>query len=96
MTRRISALLGMVGLTLATHAYAAEASGAIQVIDVKARTITLADGKLYVLPRKFDPATLKVGQTIKVTFSVRMGRNIAGAIGPIEGQKDAGIVVPCD
>ena len=93
---RISGIVAMVALTVTTYAYAADATGAIRAIDAKARTITLADGKVYVLPKTFDPAKLKVGQTIKVTFSVQTGQNIAGAIAPIDAPRDGGIVVPCD
>jgi len=88
-----SGLVAILALTLAANAYAADATGAIQSIDAKSRTVTLTDGKVYVLPSKFDAAQLKVGQTIKVTFSVKRGRNIAASI---EGQRDAGIVAPCD
>jgi hypothetical protein len=96
MARLISSLLAMAALAVTANAYAADATGAIQAIDAKARTITLADGKVYVLPSNFDLAKLKVGQTIKVTFSVKVGQNIAGGIAPIEAPKDAGIVAPCD
>ena len=44
-------------------AFAAEAKGAIQSVDVTAGTVTLADGKTYKLPAEFDAASLQVGQT---------------------------------
>jgi hypothetical protein len=83
----------MLAATLANYAHAADATGAIKTIDTKARTVTLTDGKVYVLPDKFDAAQLKVGQTIKVTFSMKAGRNLAASIAPIG---DGGIVAPCD
>jgi hypothetical protein len=51
-------------------ALAEEATGAIQSIDVAARSITLADGSSYVLPEAIDLASLAVGQNVTVMYSL--------------------------
>ena len=49
-------------------ALAAEVSGAITSVDAAAGTVTLDDGKTYVLPSDFDVATLKAGVKVNITF----------------------------
>lgn len=56
---------------LAASSFAAladEASGVIASIDMAAATVTLEDGKTYVLPATMDAATLEVGQRVQITY----------------------------
>jgi hypothetical protein len=65
----------------ATFAFAADATGNITKIDAPTRTVTLADGKLYVFPASVDITKLKVGDKVKVTFTTdTAGKNNATAV----------------
>ena len=63
-------------------ALAAEATGAITSIDTAAGTVTLEDGKVYVLPAGFDAASIKVGDKVKVTFDEADGKMTATEVVP--------------
>ena len=63
-------------------AIAADASGAITSIDVAASTVTLEDGKMYVLPAGFDAASIKVGDKVNITFDEADGKMTATAVVP--------------
>jgi Cu/Ag efflux protein CusF len=63
-------------------AIAAEATGAITSIDTAANTVTLEDGKVYVLPTGFDAASIKVGDKVKVTFDEADGKMTATEVVP--------------
>lgn len=54
--------------SLAFAATPSTAEGAIKAIDVKADTITLADGAVYHLAKTIKIAEFKVGEKVKVTF----------------------------
>jgi hypothetical protein len=59
-----SMLLAMIGI-----ANAASVSGTITVVNTKADAITLSDGKVFTLPEGIEAESLKVGQTVEVTYS---------------------------
>lgn len=63
-------------------AYAAEASGAVTAIDPAAGTVTLADGKVYVLPAGFDAASIAVGDDVTITFDEADGQMTATEVTP--------------
>ena len=63
-------------------AMAADATGAITSIDTSANTVTLEDGKVYVLPTGFDAASIKVGDKVKVTFDEADGKMTATEVVP--------------
>jgi Cu/Ag efflux protein CusF len=56
-------------LAATTMAFAADATGNITKIDAAAKSVTLADGKVYVFPATVDITKLKVGDKVKVTFT---------------------------
>lgn len=57
-------------LTAATGmANAASISGKITKINPKTDAITLSDGKVFTLPEGVEAESLKVGQTVDVTYS---------------------------
>ena len=68
--RKLMIAAGAAALLAASSisSYAAEASGAITAIDPAAKTVTLADGKVYKLPAEFDAAQLQVGQDVTITY----------------------------
>ena len=57
-------------------ALAAEATGAIVSVDLAAHTVTLDDGKTYVLPKNFDLASLKAGAKVTITVDDADGKTI--------------------
>ena len=63
-------------------AFAAEATGAVKSIDMTAKTVTLEDGKIYVLPTGFDTASIKVGDKVKITFDEADGKMTATEVVP--------------
>lgn len=77
----IAASLGT--LLISSSAFAAAAltdTAAIKMIDAKANSITLADGKSFVLPVKFDLKTIKVGEKVVVTYALQGTSMVASAV----------------
>ncbi len=64
-----------VGLMTATNAYAAETTGTVRSVNTKSDSITLSDGKVYMLPEGIEAELIKVGERVKITFSQRNGKN---------------------
>ena len=69
-----------VGLIAATNAYAAETTGTVRSVNTKSDSITLSDGKVYVLPEGIEAESIKVGERVKITFSQSKGKNRASAV----------------
>ncbi len=64
-------------------AFAADVTGSITAVDPAALSVTLDDGKTYVLPSGFDAASLKAGQKVKITYeNAAGGKMTATAIVP--------------
>ncbi len=58
-------------LMLSGAAFASEtATGAIKAFDMKAGTLTLADGTIYMLPKGFKDPGLKVGEKVSVAWTM--------------------------
>ena len=64
-----------VGFMTATNAYAAETTGTVRSVNTKSDSITLSDGKVYMLPEGIEAESIKVGERVKITFSQRNGKN---------------------
>ena len=70
-----------VGLMTVTNAYAAETTGTVRSINTKSRaSITLSDGKVYMLPEGIEAELIKVGERVRITFSQRNGKNRASSV----------------
>ncbi|BCG98979.1 DUF1344 domain-containing protein [Mesorhizobium loti] len=65
-----------------TGAFAEAATGTIASIDKKGDSITLSDGKTFVLPEGIEAETLKVGEKVVVTYSTKAGKLAASSIKP--------------
>jgi len=65
-----------------TGAFANAATGTIASIDKKGDSITLSDGKTFVLPEGIEAETLKVGEKVVVTYSTKAGKLAASSIQP--------------
>ena len=61
-------------------AIAATDNGTIKQIDPKGDAITLADGNTFVLAEGTEAESLKIGQTVKVTYHLKFGKMIATEI----------------
>lgn len=67
-------LMSLVALGFSSAAFAATsnvATGTIKSLDSKAMTLTLSNGQIYHLPRNFKLASLKAGEKVKVTWSMK-------------------------
>jgi Cu/Ag efflux protein CusF len=82
--RKLMVAAGAAALLAASTfaAMATEATGAIKSIDMTARTVTLEDGKVYVLPTGFDTASIKVGDKVKINFDEAGGKMTATEVMP--------------
>ena len=61
-------------------AFAATDSGVIKQIDSKNDAIMLVDGKTFSLSEGVEAESLKVGQTVQVTYDVKGGKMVATKI----------------
>lgn len=75
-------LLGAMLLSagLASPAAAADAQGTIKSVDPKTDSITLSDGKTFVLSEGVEAETLKAGEKVKVTYSTTAGKLTASKV----------------
>lgn len=76
----IAASLGTLLVSTSAFAAALTDTSAIKSIDAKANSITLADGKSFVLPVKFDLKTIKVGEKVVVTYAMKDKLMVATAV----------------
>jgi Cu/Ag efflux protein CusF len=76
----IAASLGTLLVSSAAFAAGMTDTAAIKTIDAKANSITLADGKSFVLPAKFDLKTIKVGEKVLVTYDMKDKLMVASAV----------------
>ncbi len=77
MNKLLAALTAAALMASVGAAFAAESSGTIKAIDAAKKTVTLQDGMVYELPASVDPANLKVGQAVKITFETKDKKNLA-------------------
>ncbi|BCP54865.1 hypothetical protein K32_34820 [Kaistia sp. 32K] len=75
-------LLGAVLVTagLAGPAAAAETQGTIKSVNPKTDSITLSDGKTFVLSEGVEAETLKAGEKVKVTYATTAGKMTASKV----------------
>jgi hypothetical protein len=64
-------------LLMTGSALAASDTGTIKQIDPKSDAITLDDGKTFTLAEGTEAESLKVGQTITVTYHLKSGKMLA-------------------
>jgi Cu/Ag efflux protein CusF len=76
----IAASLSTLLVSSAAFAAGMTDTAAIKTIDAKANSITLADGKSFVLPAKFDLKTIKVGEKVLVTYDMKDKLMVASAV----------------
>ena len=78
-----AALLGVSSIA----ALAAQASGTITSIDATGGAVTLSDGNTYVLPQTVAASSLKVGESVSITYTAdaSSGKMTASAVMPSSG-----------
>jgi hypothetical protein len=74
----VAALLSVVGGSMAMAATTTD--GTIKALDMKAHTITLADGSAYMLPATFKDPGLKVGEKVAVVWELKGTTHEASAV----------------
>lgn len=69
-------------LAAAPIAFAATqtATGAVKSFDLKAQTLTLADGTTYMLPSNFKDPGLKIGEKVSVSWDMQGGKHEASQV----------------
>lgn len=76
----LAASLGTMLISSAAFAASANENGVIKTIDAKANTITLADGKTFVLPAGFVITTLKAGEKVAVVYDMKNNQMVASSV----------------
>jgi opacity protein-like surface antigen len=67
-------------LVLITNAHAAQVTGTIQSVNVKSDSVTLSDGRVYMLPEGIEAESVRVGDKVEITFTAIKGGNRASAL----------------
>lgn len=74
MRKIMTLVVGFSAVAVGT-AYAAETTGTVRGVNTKSDSITLSDGKAYVLPEGIEAESVKVGQRVKIKFTQSKGRS---------------------
>jgi Protein of unknown function (DUF1344) len=67
-------------LLAATNVQAAETMGTVRSVNTRSDSITLNDGKAYVLPEGIEAESVKVGEKVKIIFAENKGKNRASSL----------------
>jgi Protein of unknown function (DUF1344) len=78
----IGAVVATAILGAATAAFAAEATGTVKSINMKKDNVTMTNGATYAAGKGLDLSTLKVGEMVAVTYSMKGTAMEATAIKP--------------
>lgn len=84
MKKILAALLAAISLATFSQANAAEAQGAITATDPASKTMTLDDGKTYVLPEAFDFSLIGPGMKVVLAYDEEGGQNIVTDMEQVE------------
>lgn len=75
-----TALLTMALVAISTAAFGSEITGTVKTVDKSHDAITLTDGKSFTLPEGIEAEALKVGEKVKIVYSIKAGRTVVTAI----------------
>jgi hypothetical protein len=67
-----------------TAAFAASTTGTITSVNKKGDSITLSDGKTFTLPEGIEAETLKPGEKVIVTYTIKKGKAAVSSIRPTQ------------
>jgi hypothetical protein len=76
----LAALLGTMLISTAAFAASTDATGVIKSINLKHHTVTLASGRTYVLPEKFDLKPFKDGEKVSIAYIVKNKHFVASSV----------------
>jgi hypothetical protein len=72
----------MLVLAPISAAFAAQTFGTITAISKNADTVTLSDGKTYVLPEGIEDTKLRVGEKVQLTYADKGGKAVVSHLVP--------------
>jgi Cu/Ag efflux protein CusF len=67
-------------ISSAAFATSTDATGVIKSINLKHHTVTLASGRTYVLPEKFDLKPFKNGEKVTIAYTVKNKHFVASSV----------------
>jgi Cu/Ag efflux protein CusF len=73
----VAALLATSALSFAAVQHA---SGTVKTFDAKARTLTLASGETYMLPKTFKNPGLKAGEKVSINWEMNGANKTADSV----------------
>jgi len=82
MKKSVITVAAILAIASASGAYAKSITGTVASVDKKGDSITLSDGKTFVLSEGVEAETLKVGEKVTVTYSTKSGKLEASAVRP--------------
>lgn len=74
-----AAIVAALGITSAAFA-ATKTEGVIKAFDLKAHTLTLADGSVYMLPTDFKDPGLKAGEKVAIMWDMKNSMHEASQV----------------
>jgi hypothetical protein len=80
----ISAAVIVLAVASSTTAFAATTTGTITSVNQKSDSITLSDGKTFTLPEGIEAETLKPGEKVIVTYTMKKGKAAVSSIRPTQ------------
>ncbi|MER8595819.1 MULTISPECIES: DUF1344 domain-containing protein [unclassified Mesorhizobium] len=80
MKKSVIATAMVLALASSTGAFAKATTGTIASVDKSGDSITLSDGKTFILPEGIEAETLKVGEKVVVTYSIKAGKLAVSSI----------------
>jgi Cu/Ag efflux protein CusF len=79
--RKSLVIAALAASILSVPALAATADvGPIKAIDSTKHQLTLSDGKVFMLPSSFSASGFKVGDKVKVTYTMQNGKMVASEV----------------
>ncbi len=82
--RAVYAIIAFAAAISTSGAIAKSASGTIQSVDTKHDSILLTDGTKVTLPEGIEAESLKPGENVVVTYTVKNGKLIASSVHPAQ------------
>jgi uncharacterized protein YlzI (FlbEa/FlbD family) len=72
--------VGIIMLSTATFAASATTTGTIEKVDTKSDSITLDNGKVYILSEGVEAESMRIGMKVLVTYRMKNGKMVATSV----------------
>ncbi|MGO4562695.1 DUF1344 domain-containing protein [Rhizobiales bacterium 3FA27D7] len=82
MKKSAIVLAAAVALASSGAAFAKTVTSTVKTVDKSGDSITLSDGRKFTLPEGIEAETVKVGEKVTVTYSVKSGKLKVDSIRP--------------